>query len=148
MEIFGMSINEILVVIALLLIVIDIFFASDLPTHIAYVLITLRIVKEIDMSILYQILFGVLIWFGLVIFHYTIWSKIIEKINDKYISPRKHVGGIEGLVGKDGVIKEIEGNLFISINEELYQFESIDKENVTVGNKYKVKNIKSNKLLI
>jgi len=146
MEIFGMTINEILIVSAIILILVDIFFTSDFPTHLAYIILTFTIAKEIDMPILYQILFWVLIWFMLVIFHYTIWRKVIEKINDKFIAPRKHIGGLEGFIGQEGIIKEVEGERFIFINDELHQFET-DKE-IVVGNKYRILNTKSNKLLI
>ena len=146
MVLFGMTINEILIVSAIILVLIDIFFVSDLPTHIAYIIITFTIAKEIDVPILYQLLFGVLIWFALVVFHYTFWRKVIEKINDKFISPRKHIGGIKGLIGKEGLIKEVEGKQFIFINDELYQFES--DEQIIIGNKYKILDTNSNKLLI
>lgn len=112
MEILGMTVNEFLIVVSIILIVVDIFFASDFPTHLAYIIVTFTIAKEIDMPILYQILFGLLIWFALVIFHYTLWRKVIEKIND-----------------------------------EIHQFET-DKDKITIGNKYIVLNIKSNKLII
>ncbi len=148
MEIFGMAINEILIVTAILLIVVDIFFASDVPTHIAYILLTFTFAKEINVPILYQILIGVLIWFALVVFHYTIWRKVIEKINDKFISPRKHTGGIEGFIGKEGMIKEVEGKNFILINDELYQFENESDKEIIVGNSYSISGTKSNKLLI
>lgn len=143
-----MTINEILIVSAIILILVDIFFASDFPTHLAYIILTFTIAKEIDMPILYQILFGVLIWFALVIFHYTIWRKVIEKINDKFIAPRKHIGGLEGFIGQEGIIKEVEGERFIFINDELHQFETETDKEITIGNKYKIINIKSNKLLI
>lgn len=146
MEILGMTINEILIVSAIILIVVDIFFASDFPTHLAYIILTATIAKEIDMPILYQILFGILMWFVLVVFHYTLWRKVIEKINDKLIAPTKHQSGIDGFIGKEGVIKEIEGEKYILINDEIHQFDS-DKE-ITIGNTYTVKNTKSNKLII
>jgi len=146
MEILGMTINEILIVSAIILILVDIFFASDLPTHLAYIIVTFTLAKEIDMPILYQILFGILIWIALVVFHYTIWRKVIEKINDKLIAPSKHKGGLDGFIGKEGIIKEVEGEKYIFINDEIHQFET-DKE-VTIGNKYLVLNIKSNKLII
>ncbi|MDP7254961.1 MAG: hypothetical protein QGF00_35525 [Planctomycetota bacterium] len=141
-----MTINEILIVSAIILILVDIFFASDLPTHLAYIIVTFTLAKEIDMPILYQILFGILIWIALVVFHYTIWRKVIEKINDKLIAPSKHKGGLDGFIGKEGIIKEVEGEKYIFINDEIHQFET-DKE-VTIGNKYLVLNIKSNKLII
>ena len=141
-----MTINEILIVSAIILILVDIFFASDFPTHLAYIILTFTIAKEIDMPILYQILFGILIWVALVVFHYTIWRKVIEKINDKLIAPSKHKGGLDGFIGKEGIIKEVEGEKYILINDEIHQFET-DKE-IIVGSKYKVLNIKSNKLTI
>jgi len=119
-----MTINEILIVSAIILILVDIFFASDFPTHLAYIILTFTIAKEIDMPILYQILFGILIWVALVVFHYTIWRKIIEKINDKLIAPSKHKGGLDGFVGKEGIIKEVEGEKYIFINDEIHQFET------------------------
>jgi membrane protein implicated in regulation of membrane protease activity len=147
MEILGMTINEILIVSAIILIVVDIFFTSDFPTHLAYIVVTFLIAKEIDVPILYQILFGVLIWFALVIFHYTLWRKVIEKINDKLIAPSRHIGGLDGFIGKEGIIKEVEGEKYILINDEIHQFET-DKDKITIGNIYKVLNIKSNKLII
>jgi len=141
-----MTINEILIVSAIILILVDIFFASDFPTHLAYIIVTFTLAKEIDMPILYQILFGILIWVALVVFHYTIWRKVIEKINDKLIAPSKHKGGLDGFIGKEGIIKEVEGEKYLFINDEIHQFET-DNE-ITVGNKYKVQNIKSNKLII
>ena len=141
-----MTINEILIVSAIILILVDIFFASDFPTHLAYIIVTFTLAKEIDVPILYQILFGILIWIALVVFHYTIWRKVIEKLNDKLIAPSKHKGGLDGFIGKEGIIKEVEGDKYIFINDEIHQFET-DKE-ITVGNKYKVQSIKSNKLTI
>jgi hypothetical protein len=143
-----MSITEILIVVSVFLILVDIFFASDIPTHIAYVLTTINIAKEIDMSFLYQATFAILIWFGLVAFHYFIWRNVLEKINDKFISPRKHIGGIDGLVGKIGTIKSIDGELFISVDEELYRFETIDGQKRKLGKTYKILKVESDILFI
>jgi membrane protein implicated in regulation of membrane protease activity len=145
-EILGMTINEILIVSAMILIFIDIFFNSDIPTHIAYIILTFTFAKEIDLPILYQILFGILIWFAFVTFHYLAWRKVIEKINDKLITPSKHKGGLEGFIGEEGIIKEIEGEKFILIKDEIHQFET--KKEIIIGNKYVVQNIDSNKLII
>ena len=145
-EILGMTTNEILIVSAIILIIIDIFFNSDIPTHIAYIILTYTFAKEIDMPILYQILFAILIWVSLVVFHYLVWRKVVEKINDKFIAPSLHIGGIEGFVGQEGIIKESEGKKFLLINDEIHQFET-DKE-VKTGNKYIILKIKSNKFII
>ncbi len=99
-----MSLTEIIFLIAAILMLIDIFFASDIPTHIAYILVTINIIKEFDVPWLYKILMGLIIWFGLILFHYFLWRKVLEKINDRFIAPSIHKGGIEGLVGETGVI--------------------------------------------
>jgi membrane protein implicated in regulation of membrane protease activity len=141
-----MSINETLIVISLILILIDIFFISDYSTHVAYILITFTISKEISKSILYQILFGIIIWFCLVVFHYLLWRKVLEHINDKVIAPTKHVGGFESFIGKEGIIKKVEGKRFIQVDDEIHLFET--SKNVKEGEIYKVTSIKSNKLII
>jgi len=146
MELLGMSINEILILTAIILILIDIFFVSDLPTLIAYIIITFTIAKEINLPILYQIAFGLLILFGLVVFHYKIWRTVLSEINDRFIAPTKHEGGLEGLIGKQGVIKEIEGKKFILINDEVHLFET--KKDLKVGDSYTIIDVKSNKLII
>ena len=141
-----MSITEVLLVSALILILIDIFFASDIPTHIAWICITVAITLQFNTSILYQILIALLVWFALVAFHYTLWRKVIEKINDRFIAPRKHIGGIEGMVGQTGVIKKVEGKHFLMINDELHQFETTKA--IAEGESCIVINVKSNKLVI
>src|SRR5688572_24182289 len=113
-----MSLNEILVLLAIILILIDIFFVSDLPTHIAYIPLTFTITKEFKLPILYQVVIGLLVWGILVTFHYFIWRKILEKISDRIIAPKKHEESIEGFIGQEGLIKELEGKLYITVNDE------------------------------
>lgn len=141
-----MTLNEIFIIVAIILIVIDIFFASDIPTHIAYIIFTYLLAKEIELSILYQILFGVLIWFALVVIHYLIWKNIIEKINDRLIAPNKHKDGLDIFIGEKGLIKEIDGELFICIKDEILPFET--NKQVKVGEKHEIIKTKSNTLII
>lgn len=144
-ETIGMTINEILIVSGLILVLLDIFIASDVPTLVAYLLFTFSFSRQIDMPILYQILFGILILVALVIFHYLIWRKVIESINDRFITPTKHIGGLDGFVGQEGVIKEVEGSNYIYINGELHQYRT-DKE-VHVGSRHVILKTESNKLI-
>jgi membrane protein implicated in regulation of membrane protease activity len=141
-----MSSTEILFVLALILILIDIFFVSDIPTHIAHILITIAIVKNINDYFLYQVLYGLLILFSLVIFHYFIWRKILEKINDQYISPRKHIDGYQALVGKAGIIHDFDGKLAILVGEEVFQFQS--ETPVNAGEMHIIKSINSSIVVI
>ena len=141
-----MSSTEILFVLALILILIDIFFVSDIPTHIAHILITIAIVKNINDYFLYQVLYGLLILFSLVIFHYFIWRKILEKINDQYISPSKHIDGYQALVGKTGIIHDFDGKLAILVGEEVFQFQSDIP--VNAGEMHIIKSINSSIVVI
>jgi membrane protein implicated in regulation of membrane protease activity len=141
-----MSTTETLLVLALIFFLVDIFFLSDFPTFIAYVLTTTAAVINTRISFLYQILFGLIFIFILVAFHYLLWKKVLQKINSKFISPRKYIGGYEGLVGKYGVIKNIEGRLVIAIGEEIFQFET--QNDVREGESYLIKDIKSSNLII
>ena len=148
MQIFITNIHETLLLIAALLILIDIFLSYEIPTHIAYILLTIALIIKIQKPMITSLLLSVIIWFAFVVFHYTIWRKLLEKFHDKVLSPRKHIGGIDGLVGKKGVIKEIEGNQFIQIDKDLYQFENELERIIIVGKIYKVIKISSNKLVI
>ena len=141
-----MSSTEILIVLALILILVDIFFVSDIPTLVAHILITVAIVKNINDYFLYQVLYGLIILFSLVIFHYFIWRKILEKINDRFISPRKHIDGYQGLIGKTGIIQDFDGKLVIVIGEEIFQFHS--DISVNAGEMHIIKSINSSTVVI
>jgi membrane protein implicated in regulation of membrane protease activity len=145
---FGMSLTETLIVISLFLILLDVFFASDIPTHIAYVLTTINIVKEIDLPFLYLATIAIVTWFVLIAFHYFFWRNVIEKINDKFISPRRHESGMDALVGKVGTVISIEEELFITVNEELFKFHALDGKIKTPGKSYIIKKVEDNTLFI
>lgn len=148
MEIFITNYQETLLLIILLLIISDVIFCYEYPTQVAYILITSLIIIKIKPPVLTSILLAVIVWFALMVFHYTIWRKQIEKLHDKIISPRKHMGGIEKFIGMEGKIKEVEGELFIEVGKEIYQFESKEKEEVKEGESHVVINVKSSKLII
>lgn len=143
-----MSITEICFLTGIIFVLIDLFFSSDYPTHLAYILFTVGIVINIDLSILYLIIIGLLIWFILIIFHYKIWAEFLQKINDKYIAPRNHVGGNQSLVGLEASMKKVEGKLFVNINEELHNFENSSNRTLSDGDIVQIINLNSNKLII
>lgn len=143
-----MSITETCVLIGIILIIIDLFFSSDYPTHIAYILFTVGIVINLDFPLLYLIIIGLLIWFGLIIFHYKIWAEFLQQVNDKYIAPRHHLGGNHALIGAEASIKKVEGKLFVKINEELHNFENSSSRILEDGDTVQIINLNSNKLII
>jgi membrane protein implicated in regulation of membrane protease activity len=135
-----MSINEYLLVSAAILIIIDFLFPIYLHFF-AYGIISYVVITSIDMPIIYQVFFGILSYFILVIFHFVLWKKVIEKFIDTFIAPQKLTGGSEGLIGQFGLIKEVNGKLLFSIHEELHEFKSDFP--VAVGKKYVVKDVVS-----
>lgn len=139
---------SILLFTILILILVDVFLAYEIPTHVAYILLTIVIVLELDTGIVQKILLGTLVWFGFLVFHYLVWRRLIEKIHDRIIAPQKHTGGIEGLIGKIGTVREIGGTRFILVNEELYEFESVGNKDIIIGHTYKIIKTSSNKLII
>lgn len=148
MEILITNYYETLALVALLLIIIDIILSFEYPTHIAYVLLTLFCTLKIKAPLVTSMLLAVIIWFAFITFHYMVWRKQLEKIHDKIISPRKHVGGIERVIGMNGKIKKIEGELFIEVEKEVYQFESVILKEIKEGESHKIINVKSHKLII
>ena len=119
---WGLSLNETLVIVAILLIIADFFLSSDVLTHVAYVLFCVVFARLLPVHILYQVLFGVIAWFGLVAFHYTIWKSLLHRFANRVIAPDKIKTGAEGLVGQSGKIKDIEGTMMAEINGDLWNF--------------------------
>ncbi len=119
-----MDLNHILLIVALILIVVDIFFASDIPTIIATIIVAFVIAKELPVPFLYKILLGLIIWFILVAIYYWFWKKIVAKVLNHYIAPEKLKSGQEALVGRTGTIKAIEGRILLQIDDELHPFKS------------------------
>ena len=71
---------------------------------------------------------------------------MIEKFIDAFVAPQKHASGSESLIGKIGVIKEVNGKLFFSIHEELHEF--LSQSTVQVGSKHIVKDVTPTKIII
>lgn len=118
-----MTFEGYLIVIAFILIATDIFVVSDIPTHISYILFTYVLCKDLPIHFMYKILAGIGIWFLLICFHYLIWKKFITVFVNKFIAPERKAAGIANLTGGKGEIKEIEGKLFVKINEELFPYQ-------------------------
>jgi len=118
-----MDFNHIVIVTAIILIVVDFFIPSDFPTFIAYVLIAFLVSWNLDVPFLYQILIALISWFALVIFHFTIWKNVVQKIVNQYLAPTKHIDGPERLVGATGKLRYVENSWFIQIDGDLWPCE-------------------------
>ena len=97
-----MNFNHSVVVFCLILMVMDFFVPNDVPTFLAYILLSFLVFYNIDVDLLYRLLFAIVAFFILLAFHFTIWTKIVQKFINKFISPTKHQDGPQGLIGLVG----------------------------------------------
>ena len=118
------SVTETLLVAAVVLVLLDIFFQSDIPTHIAYILIAIVVATWIPVPPLYQVVVGMLAWFALVWGHYKLWRYFLVGFVNRVIAPTKYKTGAAGLVGSVGTIKEVNGKKMVSVQGDLWLFES------------------------
>jgi membrane protein implicated in regulation of membrane protease activity len=135
-DLWGLSLNQTVVLIAIILVLIDIFVPSEIPTHIAYILLSGLVALNVDAHTLIRIVVALLAWFSLVAFHYFIWRTFVQKFVNQVIAPDRFKGGAEGLVGSRGVIRVIEGNVMVSVSGDLWPCHGtgdwIDGESVAI----------------
>lgn len=58
------------------------------------------------------------------------------------------LNSVNGLVGKKGKIKSIDGDRFISIDQKLYSFTSSDNKKIMLGQSYEVKEVHNDIVVI
>lgn len=125
-----------LLTIALVLIAIDLFIASDITTHAAYLIIAYVVATLFDVSLPIQILIGVCTWMATVIFHYLFFRTVIERFANRFVTPDKIPSPDNRLIGRSGTIVELEGQLMLKIDGDVIPVDhdtSIkDGDNVTV----------------
>jgi len=119
-----MSLTEMLFIIAAILVVVDFFITTDIPTHIAYVIIVVNIIRHPDIHFLYKILFGLLLWFALVAFHYLVWRGLVLRFTNRFIAPDRHLDGARGRIGMNGTICCRNGSIFVSVQGDLWKAKS------------------------
>ena len=132
----SISLNEILAVVAVILIIADIFFSSDLLTLVAYCLLCAVFARVLPFHLIYQILCALILWFGLVALHYTLWKRVIQRIVNQVIAPDKIASGAKSLIGQIGEVKEIEGIRMVEVNGDLWKYD--DTIEIKCGDKVKV----------
>lgn len=115
-----MSLTEALFVIAAILVIVDFFIVNDIATHIAYVIICFNVIRQFEVPLLYKILLGLIFWFALVVFHYTLWRRVVLRFTNKYIAPDMHIDGARGRVGSQGVVKAKDDKVLVLIQGDLW----------------------------
>lgn len=135
MEFLELSLTITLIAIIVMLLITDLFFNADVPTHTAYVLTAIVIAKYFSAQLLHQLGTGILIWCCLIAFHYFVWIKTSRAIRTKI---RSMTFQKKEPPPKYGKIKSIDGELFISVRGQLHKFESLDGQSKILGKTYKI----------
>ncbi len=140
--------NQTLLLLAIILMLVDIFIPTEVTTFIAYIIFSYLIAHNIDVPILSQIIVGLVSWWAMVALHYYIFRKYIRMLTDKFIAPTKIKSGVESHFGKVGEVKLIENKLMFQIEDELYFFVEHDNKQCKAGDNATIINYSNEKLTI
>lgn len=119
-SLWGLSLNQTLLLLALLLVVADIFIASDLLSHIAYALTATVVGLALEAPPLVKVAAGLFAWFAIVALHYLLWKSLLQRITNTLIAPDRYHSGAEGLIGRTGTIRLLEDARMVSVAGDLW----------------------------
>jgi membrane protein implicated in regulation of membrane protease activity len=123
---WGLSLNQTVLSVAAILVVVDFFIPTDVPTHIAYVLVCALVAINVDAHILVKILCALLAWFAIVAFHYSFWRATVQKVVNSIIAPDRFRSGAEGVVGSQGTVRIVDGNTMVRVKGDLWPCRGAD----------------------
>jgi len=124
--------------IAVILILIDIFFLTDILIILAAAIISFAIAKDIPMSLLYQIIIGLLTFFSALIIYYLGFKKFIQTVTNRFIAPTNYKEFKSAIEGKTGVIEKIDGSTMIRFNGELWDLHNQSRINISAGDEVSI----------
>lgn len=135
-----MSLEVYAILIGIILLLVDIFFASDIPTFAAILLFCFVFFRILPFGLLVNIILTILFFFVLLIVYVTLWKKVESVIVDKWFAKDRFRAGVEGFPGKKGFVKTIDGEKYACIDGDLYAFYEnyplADQEEFTVKEVY------------
>ena len=111
--------TETLLALALLLLILDVFLASEITTVIAYILVATALVQNLEISIIYQLIIGSSLFGILLLLHFAVWRKTLQNFMNTKVAPDIFVSGQERLIGKKGVIVTLDSSVMVRIEDEL-----------------------------
>ena len=111
--------TETLLALALLLLILDVFLASEITTVIAYILVATALVQNLEISIIYQLIIGSSLFGILLLLHFAVWRKTLQNFMNTEVAPDIFVSGQERLIGKKGVIVTLDSSVMVRIEDEL-----------------------------
>ena len=131
---WGLSANHTLLILAVILVIVDFFVGTDILSHIAYIIFSVVIARNMPFHIMYKILIGFAAWFAIIACHYMFFRRFVQMVVDKVIAPDKYRSGTEGLISMTGSIKEVDGDLWpIEPNEDLRPSQEVKVTKVPNG---------------
>jgi len=145
-ESWGLSLDHTLLILAAILIIADIFVGTDILSHIAYIVICIVIARNVPFHFMYKVLIGIASWFAIIACHYIFVRRFVQKVVDRVIAPDKYRSGADGLVGMEGMIKEVEQKKMVELGGDLWPIEPNEK--LQPGRKVKVTNTKDGILTV
>ena len=142
-----MSLEVYAILFGIILILIDIFFASDLPTFAAILLFCFAFFRILPVSsLLIRIILTILFFFVLLIVYITLWKKAEAVIVDKWFAKDKYLAGAEGFPGKQGTVKTVDGEKYACIDGDLYAF--YEDYGLADQTEFTVKEVRDSKIVI
>lgn len=117
---WGLGLQETLLAAAFILLIADIYFQSDLASHIAYIIFSYLISTIFELHLMYQVLIGLIAWFFILGFHYFVWRVAVQRFVNSVMAPDNYKSGVEGLVNEVGVIKLIENKVMVEIRGDIW----------------------------
>ncbi len=141
-----MSIGMTTVIIGIILILLDIFFLTDLPTVIAIFLFSFAFYNSLNFDPLMKLTFAIVFFLFFFILYVSFWKKIKEYVIDKWFAKDVYKAGVFNLPGREGTVKIIEGRKVAIIDGDVYAF--YEDYNISESDKFTVKEIKDGKIVI
>ena len=124
---WGLSLDQTLLIVALILVLVDLFTVPDTLTHVSYVIVAVVVARLFDIHILYRIIVGICTWAVIVACHYLFWKSFVESIVNRFIAPDRFKEGGRGLVGAEARVAEIDGKKMLRVRGDLWQCKNISE---------------------
>ncbi len=121
---WGLSLNHTLLVLGVILMVADFFVGTDLLSHVAYIIFSFVIARNMPYHFMYKVLIGLVAWFAIISCHYLFFKRFVQQAVNRIIAPDRYLEGADGLVNKTGEVKEVEEKKMVMIEGDLWPVES------------------------
>lgn len=141
-----MSVEMCIVIIGIILILLDIFFITDLPTVIAILLFSYAFYLKLNFEPLINITITLVFFLLFFILYTSFWRKLKEFIVDKWFAKDVYKAGVDNLPGHEGTVKVIDGTKVAIIDGDVYAF--FQDYNLPEATKFTVKEVKDGKIII